>query len=703
MTVIKTIFTLLVGLATAVNGQGPTTSSISSNTQPTTTNQQTQVNSNLNVANQGSTSGNQQVSASNQQTASVQQGGNQQQPGTTTQAQTGVTNQLGGTANQSSVIGQQPTTVSQQTGAIVQQSVGTTDQKQQTGATGQPQQTGVTSPQQQASTTGQQQQSTTAGQQPTSTSEKVTKTTGPAAQSAPVGCQPRLLNTLRLSGLKPGEKAKDMKICPITADDNCCSPIDEVKIINLWNYYSAPKVNKVAQDTIESVKKILDLDPYVRVLNATLIRYHYSNLRWRKTNETQCFNGKFFLEQVNYDLFDGENTIINQFSIDLQADLLKKLQLANTMNVLSTDRLRDTIKSAVIGNATLLSYLSHSLGNFAQPFAANITGNVLADELAKLPATEVNLVGKKANETVVDYLQKVFKFNQTIGDVLSILSDKYANLFLQTSAASLHLNQTIDYLQKTFLPTLKSNTEISSFGINVERLIGEIIKSISSDITLKKYLLWFLVPEDITKFKKVYNYLLNRLFMLVANSVLKSRTTKDVAPATVMATVLSVLKTTKFEDVLKRSYGEILGNAVTRDIVLGYLSQNYNPAPNQPAAALAFLNASPYCFNSTAFKPLSSLTNFDPNTILPTVKTATTDILKQVSIDLEANFTIPIETAVTRFCTLNRQLTEYAEFIGDQKEVCAVVYKHNIVREAIFNSPFGKPKYSSSSEMKQFI
>ena len=96
------------------------------------------------------------------------------------------------------------------------------------------------------------------------------------------------------------ENAKDSLICTsVKAEDNCCSEIDEIKIVKLWNDFSLPKIEKFREDNILAAKKILNIAPFIKTLNVREIEYHEESLVWKKTEETKCFNGKYFVTETN--------------------------------------------------------------------------------------------------------------------------------------------------------------------------------------------------------------------------------------------------------------------------------------------------------------------------------------------------------------------------------------------------------------------
>ena len=102
-------------------------------------------------------------------------------------------------------------------------------------------------------------------------------------QSQKEKCNQRLLQNFGLDGLWNKENAKDSMICSdINAANNCCSEIDEIKIVKLWNDYSLPKIDKFRDESILAAKKILNIAPFIKTLNIRDINYHGVSLIWKK-------------------------------------------------------------------------------------------------------------------------------------------------------------------------------------------------------------------------------------------------------------------------------------------------------------------------------------------------------------------------------------------------------------------------------------
>lgn len=135
----------------------------------------------------------------------------------------------------------------------------------------------------------------------------------PAARKKPqMTCNTRLLNALRLTGHEEGEVPKNNTICGLSARENCCSQVDEIKILRSWNSFTKPKIVKFTEDMQQIFTDFQTVEPYLARLNTSQIEYHFDNVSWRRTNESQCFSGKFFLEQSNYDLLKARGNLTIQ-------------------------------------------------------------------------------------------------------------------------------------------------------------------------------------------------------------------------------------------------------------------------------------------------------------------------------------------------------------------------------------------------------
>lgn len=67
-----------------------------------------------------------------------------------------------------------------------------------------------------------------------------------------------------------------MIICKnIKAQNNCCSKIDEMKILINWTKYTEPKLNRYRDNIIVAYEKVLNVDAFVKNMKGDLIDYHF--------------------------------------------------------------------------------------------------------------------------------------------------------------------------------------------------------------------------------------------------------------------------------------------------------------------------------------------------------------------------------------------------------------------------------------------
>ena len=61
----------------------------------------------------------------------------------------------------------------------------------------------------------------------------------------------------------------------IKAKNNCCSKLDEMKILINWSKYSEPKLNRYKDDILLAYEKVLNVDAFVKNMKGDLIDYHF--------------------------------------------------------------------------------------------------------------------------------------------------------------------------------------------------------------------------------------------------------------------------------------------------------------------------------------------------------------------------------------------------------------------------------------------
>lgn len=107
-------------------------------------------------------------------------------------------------------------------------------------------------------------------------------------------CKPRLLSTFRLEGVAPEQASHSIFAQFISNKNNCCSRLDEIKIIRSVNSYTQPKLNQFADTMFTSYRRLMSLDPFLRSLDPALIRYHTTRFAVKNRFSKICYKESVF-------------------------------------------------------------------------------------------------------------------------------------------------------------------------------------------------------------------------------------------------------------------------------------------------------------------------------------------------------------------------------------------------------------------------
>ena len=503
-------------------------------------------------------------------------------------------------------------------------------------------------------------------------------------------CNVKLLSALRLSGHPDGERPLRNSVCGIPAKDNCCSQIDEIKILKSFNSYTSPKVNKFADDMNQIYNDFVTIEPYMQNLNASNILYHFDNIAWRKTNESQCFNGKYFLEQGNYDLIKFGNNLTWQI-VDAYATLLALNFTNQTGNsIIAFSDLQPLIFGMIFNDTNgtkdmIFSFRSLAIPAWAAAFAANLVLNITA-----LPQSVVTLPPVPPTSTATIFYTNLFQLQPMAEAALRNISSTYFNAVMQRRVSDIHVTVLVNYLTTTLMTTLQNNYRMQVRNVNVSAIINNVADNMFYDPTLRQYLGWFYIPTSRARYIRVYKYCENRFYYLFAQTVMQSPDLNTQAQYAVLKEVMSAITDSSLRSSLWASYARIAGTFVTQLALSNYTVAIFLPTNSMTNDTLYQL----------MIRDVYSITwSLDPNQALnPDWNTdnAVRGNLQNIANRVNGLLTTPYllntnqpnfdaRSALTRFARVNLRQARYAEFSGDNKRVCATVYRHSLVREAIFN------------------
>ena len=511
-------------------------------------------------------------------------------------------------------------------------------------------------------------------------------------------CNNQLLQTLQLKGLKSPADATDMKICKVSKEDNCCSEMDEIKILKAWNSYSQPKINKYSEDAITSYNKILQLDPFVRGLNETQIRYYYSRIKWHHKKQKDCFNGQYVMDQANYALIAGSRSLMDNFMKNLTRQIVNATIANNTKKIVVSAKIKSVFWVQVASDLEIRRKLFYGLGTFAQNETIAQVADLFATSLSRLDSKFLNIKNKTADQSDKDFLLTRLDIVNNLNTVLNALNATYFSQVLQSRATDFHLAKIENYF-RTVLPASRIyNDLVNITDVNSTSLAQYIIDDIRGDPIVKRYLAWFLMPNDDKSFFTVYNYLVSRIYRVVSERVLSSKnpSMKNATNYQTMGLFMEYLNNNTLSKVLAQSYADIANHVITILYITDAMaSPSYKPVSASLSRAAVFFEVNKSFFQGsllnitvTGTTP-ANISKWDSSMFLKGTISAITKIndnLKNIGEQLTLTPTAAnLTTFLNAFRQLNREKIEYAEFQGDQKKVCATVIKHSVIREAVFN------------------
>lgn len=329
-------------------------------------------------------------------------------------------------------------------------------------------------------------------------------------------CNHQLLTNFRLQGLAKDEAASNMLACTnVTAGNNCCSKIDEIKIIKGWNAYSVPILDKFADDMVANYKKVLSFNTFVRSLDAKKGRYHYSKYTWHKSAEEKCYDGKYFVSKTGIGKLHAKMDW-NQMLAEKTGNYI----LNHTIEKLDTEGLLDRgviskLQKALKKDKEIHQKLMDARPGFGMKYFVDSIEEIYLQKIVSVGGTDLNTSEKKKEQSVTAFL----KAKLEIGGTLQAYMDeeyKSKNIKdLQAFTAEKHIHFIMKHVN-WFIKTKKNQNEL-------------VVKAIKRHMTesggLKKKLEYFLLPEKL-KEKKVYDSMYNYLLKSITDTVIKSKDIK---------------------------------------------------------------------------------------------------------------------------------------------------------------------------------
>jgi hypothetical protein len=522
------------------------------------------------------------------------------------------------------------------------------------------------------------------------------QTTPDAKASTPLpslqpACNRVLLNALRLNGHEKKAIVKKNTICNIRAKQNCCSVVDEIKVLKFYNLYTKPKVKNHSEKILSTISQLKMFEDELHKLNISNIDFHVDHVYWRKTNESQCFSGKYFLEQANYDLLKVKRELPKRITDDFGEEFVTTFNSGQYVGLFDLKEFKIVIDTAFESDNTLYEKLLNNFGNDKLSNFTTEIGQVISQHLVNHKPTSSKLPPVEGGAPPNLYYAKLFNFTSIAQGALQKTASKFKVNFIQSKTSDIHLNEllfNIKYLLKTVcfnVPDLKKR------NIDCNDLTEFVLAEILADKTLWRYLNYMLFPLSKYRYARVYSYLKNRIFKLIFDGIVKSDSLSTHSAYEIHAKIIENISTSAISGILWSGFRRIAGTVITYLATPTLINtalvcdSKQNPGDLYPTF-VSFLFKATLVLEASA--PMSPETDPSIVNFYKKVNDFLTEFVKKSNVGCTVKAlkdNKPLTPFVKRFIKINMKRAKFAEFSGDNKKVCATVYKHNLVREAVFD------------------
>ena len=515
--------------------------------------------------------------------------------------------------------------------------------------------------------------------------------TKPKTKSKPVlSCNYPLLNSLRLTGKQPGQPPVSMDSCQIKAEDNCCSDIDEIKILKSWDSFSRPRMDYHEKQITNSFEGIYNLLPHLGALNETKIGYHNEKVHWVKRKETQCYNSMYFYQQTNYDLIKGhkktEEVIIDEIVASLSREMINVNPFVFPETNLASI-LKEFLSETNFGVRLINAFNSNYLESYVNEF-----GEKLSEYLTKLPPGKVALPLLEKNVKLEQYLNTTYTLTLLFKPIVEDASKKYFTQSIQSKASYIHVESLIkmtnELLDRVFKAKLSSN-------VNRNSLRKNILNNLINDEVLKRYIGSFLIPNDVNSSQTIFKYAEEKIYKLISDTIIASAALKKSQPTVILGRLLEQITSNSgfLQNLLNGGYCKIM-TSVGAHLQLNanlnlFIGPKFTGKPHHfYSEVVRLLYTVPMVFAPYQNLQNNPIYNCDLRQTVPDLITRTLqDINTQHKwdVNLAYNRNGIGELARTEFQALNRKVITYSEMNEDTEKLCLKTEKHSLVRESSFD------------------
>ena len=490
-----------------------------------------------------------------------------------------------------------------------------------------------------------------------------------------VECNKDLMQSFRLDGLEKDEVSSNMEACKsVTAANNCCSKVDEIKIIKSWNAFSVPKLNKFADDMIVNYKRVYSFDSFIRELDAKKGRYHYSEYKWHKTAEEKCFDGKYFVSQTGIGKLHAKLDWNNMMAEKAANFILNHvIEALDDEGLLDRPLIASLVQKPMKKNKEILNALLFARPGFAMRGSCLTVENTYIAHIVAATGTKLNQGEKKKEETLVGFLNRKLTIHKTLKEYMD-KSYKNKNVReLQDYTTELHLKGIMKGVKQFLQSSKKQPTSV----------VKSVEEHLKESGELKKRL-GFFVLHDSMKNKGVLKAIFNLVIKSIVDVVLKHKDIKGNNYESMLEIVKSIKETLLIDKFMEETFSKnlfpFLGQEMISKAFLT-LHKKKKAKYDDLMEIYKVVNWKTYRESKIPGKP--NLTTDKHHFVIPHILIAAVNKSKSsVKFDAKKILDHAYNGAVEEL----KSAVKTIKLPVEQKSVvCAIVYHSNLFREVRFN------------------
>jgi hypothetical protein len=505
------------------------------------------------------------------------------------------------------------------------------------------------------------------------------------------GCNHRLLSNFRLDGLEKDEVASDMLACGnVKAANNCCSKIDEIKMVNYWNGYSAPVLDKFASDMADNYKKVYSFDSFIRELDAKKGRYHYSEYKWHKTAEEKCYDGKYFVSKTGigklHAKMDWNHMLAEKTANFILNDVIEKLE---TEGLLERSSVSEKVQKPLKKNKDIHEKLLKARPGYGlKVFVDDIEDTYISTIIAGAGG-DLNTATKKKDQTVDAFLREKLGIGAALQGYMEKEYKTKNFRDLQSYTAEKHIHYIIQKV-KTYVAGKNQN----------DKVVEAIQRQMSESGGLKKRLEYFVVPENLKK-EKVWKSAESYIIKGITDTMIKSQHVKGNNYRSLVKVLHNIEHDLRPKEKMGLTFRYNFMPYITYTVLMkvlekvsGHKSKKYSPEDIK-ALVMAMDFDEPKKTGSKLPSHSNDSMNFagHKTNFIAEIKKVWGEVKKRAgnkttySIDkhtlhIENLFSTEFDSAVKE---VEAEIKAMKEPSDEKSLVCAIVYHSNLFREVRFN------------------